>query len=131
MTWSTRQLAKLAGKTVKTVRQHHEIFLFDEPERSSNGYKHYEVTHLVRLLRIKRLVDLSVPRLRLLSSERASTKLAKRYGQSMPSSLTRLVGFYEPGPSSSRHSTTRCRQIFLRDLARSERTFPMPLEHSY
>ena len=58
MTWSTRQLA---GTTVKTVRHHHEIGLFDEPKRSSNGYTHYEVTPLVRLLRIKRLVDLGVP----------------------------------------------------------------------
>ena len=61
MTWSTRQLAELAGTTVKTVRHHHEIGPFDEPERSSNGYKHYEFTHLVRLLRSKRLVDLGVP----------------------------------------------------------------------
>lgn len=29
-----------------------------EPERRSNGYKQYGVTHLVRLLRIERLVDL-------------------------------------------------------------------------
>jgi DNA-binding transcriptional MerR regulator len=61
MSWSTRELAELAGTTVKTVRHYHEIGLLDEPERASNGYKHYEITHLVRLLRIKRLVDLGVP----------------------------------------------------------------------
>lgn len=61
MAWSTRQLAELAGTTVKTVRHYHEIGLLDEPERTSNGYKHYGVEHLVRVLRIKRLSDLGVP----------------------------------------------------------------------
>jgi DNA-binding transcriptional MerR regulator len=61
MTWSTRQLAELAGTTVKTVRHYHLVGLLDEPDRATNGYKHYEVGHLVRLLRIKRLVDLGVP----------------------------------------------------------------------
>ncbi|WP_055554203.1 MerR family transcriptional regulator [Streptomyces sp. NBRC 110028] len=61
MTWSTRQLAELAGTTLKTVRHYHEIGLLDEPDRAANGYKRYGVTHLVRLLRIRRLVDLGVP----------------------------------------------------------------------
>jgi DNA-binding transcriptional MerR regulator len=65
MTWSTRELAELAGTTVKAVRHYHQIGLLDEPERASNGYKHYEITHLVRLLRIKRLVDLGVPLARI------------------------------------------------------------------
>ena len=61
MAWSTRQLAELAGTTVKTIRHYHEVGLLDEPERGSNGYKHYEVSHLVRLLRVRRLADLGVP----------------------------------------------------------------------
>jgi len=61
MPWSTRQMAELAGTTVKTVRHYHEVGLLEEPERAANGYKHYRVSHLVRLLRIKRLVDLGVP----------------------------------------------------------------------
>ncbi|MEP7765191.1 MerR family transcriptional regulator [Sanguibacter sp. 25GB23B1] len=61
MAWSTRQLAELAGTTVKTVRHYHETGLLDEPERTSNGYKQYGVEHLVRVLRIKRLSDLGVP----------------------------------------------------------------------
>ncbi|UZI27943.1 MerR family transcriptional regulator [Streptomyces sp. VB1] len=60
MAWSTRQLAELAGTTTKTVRHYHEIGLLEEPERASNGYKRYEVSHLVRLLRIRRLTDLGV-----------------------------------------------------------------------
>ena len=35
-----------------------EVRLLEEPERRANGYKQYGVSHLVRLLRIKRLVDL-------------------------------------------------------------------------
>ncbi|TFD92059.1 MerR family transcriptional regulator [Cryobacterium lactosi] len=61
MTWSTKQLAELAGSTVKAVRHYHAIGLLDTPERASNGYKLYGVDHLVRLLQIKRLSDLGMP----------------------------------------------------------------------
>ncbi|RSM78097.1 MerR family transcriptional regulator [Amycolatopsis sp. WAC 01375] len=61
MAWSTRELAELAGTTLKTVRYYHRIGLLDEPERGANGYKRYRITHLIRLLRIRRLVDLGVP----------------------------------------------------------------------
>lgn len=59
--WSTSQLAELAGTTLKAVRHYHQVGLLDEPERAANGYKKYGVPHLVRLLQIKRLVDLGVP----------------------------------------------------------------------
>ena len=61
MAWSTRELAELAGTTLKTVRHYHRIGLLEEPERAANGYKRYRVPHLIRLLRIRRLVDLGVP----------------------------------------------------------------------
>jgi len=61
MAWSTRELAELAGTTLKTVRYYHRIGLLEEPERAANGYKRYRVKHLIRLLRIRRLVDLGVP----------------------------------------------------------------------
>jgi DNA-binding transcriptional MerR regulator len=61
MAWSTRQLAELAGSTVKAVRHYHEIGLLDVPERAANGYKQYKISHLIRLLQIKRLSDLGVP----------------------------------------------------------------------
>jgi DNA-binding transcriptional MerR regulator len=56
--WSTRQLAELAGTSVRAVRHYHDVGLLPEPERRSNGYKQYGVSHLVRLLRVKRLSDL-------------------------------------------------------------------------
>jgi DNA-binding transcriptional MerR regulator len=47
---STQQIAELAVTTVKAVRHYHQIGLLDAPERAANGYKQYEVPHLVRLL---------------------------------------------------------------------------------
>lgn len=61
MAWSTREVAELAGTTVKAVRHYHEVGLLEQPERASNGYKQYGVAHLLRVLQIKRLVDLGVP----------------------------------------------------------------------
>ncbi len=60
MAWSTRQLADLAGTTLKAVRHYHKVGLLDEPERGINGYKQYGVAHLTRLLRIRRLTDLGL-----------------------------------------------------------------------
>lgn len=61
MAWSTREIADLAGTTVNTVRHYHRTGLLEQPDRSPNGYKHYEVRHLVRLLQVRRLRDLGVP----------------------------------------------------------------------
>ena len=58
MAWSTSEIAKLAGTTLRTVRHYHDIGLLDLPERRSNGYKQYDVAHLVQVLRIKRLTEL-------------------------------------------------------------------------
>lgn len=58
MGWSTREIAALAGTSLRSVRHYHDVGLLPEPERRSNGYKQYGVAHLVRLLRIKRLADL-------------------------------------------------------------------------
>jgi DNA-binding transcriptional MerR regulator len=56
--WSTREIAELAGTSLRAVRHYHEVGLLDEPERRANGYKQYGVAHLARVLRIKRLTDL-------------------------------------------------------------------------
>ncbi|MBJ7383323.1 MAG: MerR family transcriptional regulator [Mycolicibacterium sp.] len=58
MAWSTREVAELAGTSLRAVRHYHQVGLLAEPERRSNGYKEYGVAHLVRLVRIKRLSDL-------------------------------------------------------------------------
>lgn len=61
MAWSTRELAELAGTSLRAVRHYHDEGLLHEPSRSSNGYKHYGVRHLIQLMHIRRLVDLGVP----------------------------------------------------------------------
>lgn len=58
MAWSTRQVAELAGTSLRAVRHYHEVGLLDEPVRSTNGYKQYGVAHLVRLVQIRRMTDL-------------------------------------------------------------------------
>ncbi|WP_263309899.1 MerR family transcriptional regulator [Brachybacterium atlanticum] len=55
------ELADLAGVTVRTLRHYHAIGLLPEPPRSSGDYRQYDVSHLVRLLRITRLAALGVP----------------------------------------------------------------------
>ncbi|GLU48396.1 MerR family transcriptional regulator [Nocardiopsis ansamitocini] len=55
------ELAELAGVTVRTLRHYHQIGLLPEPPRSAGGYRHYDVGHLVRLLRITRMTALGIP----------------------------------------------------------------------
>ena len=61
MSWSTREVADLAGTTVNAVRHYHQVGLLEQPDRMSNGYKKYQVRHLVRILQIRRLRDLGIP----------------------------------------------------------------------
>lgn len=60
MAWSTREAARIAGTTENTVRYYHRVGLLPHPERAANGYKRYEVAHLVHLLRIRRLRELGL-----------------------------------------------------------------------
>lgn len=57
----SKDIAGLAGVTVRAVRHYHQIGLLSEPSRDRNGYRRYDVTDLVRLLRIKGLVAAGVP----------------------------------------------------------------------
>lgn len=75
MPWSTRELARLTGTTVNTIRHYHRLGLLDEPERKDNGYKQYGASHLIRLLRVRRLVDLCVPLGRIARIERGGADL--------------------------------------------------------
>lgn len=55
------ELADLAGVTVRTLRHYHQLGVLPEPPRTSAGYRIYDVSHLVRLLRITRMTALGVP----------------------------------------------------------------------
>ncbi|MFJ2022094.1 MerR family transcriptional regulator [Streptomyces nodosus] len=65
MGWSTREVAQLAGTTLRAVRHYHEVGLLDLPERQPNGYKRYRTEHLVRLIQIRRLTELGIPLARI------------------------------------------------------------------
>jgi DNA-binding transcriptional MerR regulator len=53
-------LARLAGTTTRAVRHYHDIGLLPPPRRRANGYRDYGLDDAVRLLRIRRLVDLGL-----------------------------------------------------------------------
>jgi DNA-binding transcriptional MerR regulator len=55
------QLAAYAGVTVRAVRHYHHIGLLAEPERDRSGYRSYDATAVVRLIRIHALASAGVP----------------------------------------------------------------------
>lgn len=70
--WSTRQLAEVAGVTVRSIRHWHDVGVLPQPHRLSNNYKQYTVFDLVLVLRIKRLSELGF------SLEQISTMLVSQ-----------------------------------------------------
>lgn len=54
----SKELADLAGVSVRTLRHYHAIGLLPEPPRGANGYRDYGFDDLARLLRVKRLATL-------------------------------------------------------------------------
>lgn len=56
----SKELADLAGVTVRTLRHYHHMGLLPEPPRAENGYRSYGALDLVRVLRIKRLASLGM-----------------------------------------------------------------------
>lgn len=54
------ELAELAGVTTRTIRHYHHVGLLPEPERAPNGYRTYRLHDAVRLLRVRRLVELGL-----------------------------------------------------------------------
>jgi DNA-binding transcriptional MerR regulator len=55
------QLASYAGVTIRAVRHYHQVGLLPEPERNASGYRTYDVDAVVRLIRIRTLVEAGVP----------------------------------------------------------------------
>ncbi|MEV0621779.1 MerR family transcriptional regulator [Nonomuraea sp. NPDC050404] len=89
------ELAALAGVTIRTVRHYLQIGILDEPERSVNGYRDYDVSHLVRLLRITRLTELGLPLAALpdvLDNPGAADKLLDELDQQAAAEMERLAG---------------------------------------
>lgn len=57
----SKEVAELAGVSVRTLRHYHQVGVLPEPERGSNGYRSYELAHVARLLRIRTLAELGIP----------------------------------------------------------------------
>ncbi len=55
-----KDLATLAGTTVRTVRYYHQLGLLSAPEPGS-GWRSYGFAHLTRLMRIRWLVESGIP----------------------------------------------------------------------
>jgi DNA-binding transcriptional MerR regulator len=56
----SNEIAKIAGVSVRTLRHYHHIGILKEPARQTNGYRSYDVQHLIRLLRIGQLANLGM-----------------------------------------------------------------------
>ncbi|RJQ86630.1 MerR family transcriptional regulator [Amycolatopsis panacis] len=92
MTWSTRQLAELAGTTVKTVRHYHDMGVLELPERTANGYKQYRTAHLARLLQVKRLTEfgLSLSEIRAMGGQESPDDALDRLDAELAETIERL-----------------------------------------
>ena len=56
----SKEAARLAGVTVRTLRHYHQIGVLPEPPRRENGYRDYGAVDVARVLRIKRLASLGL-----------------------------------------------------------------------
>ena len=56
----SKEIAGLAGVSIRTLRHYHQIGLLPEPPRTDKGYRIYGLPHLIRLLRIVRLTALGI-----------------------------------------------------------------------
>ena len=56
----SREVAELAGVSVRTLRHYHQVGVLPEPDRGPNNYRHYTLAHVARLLRVRRLAALGV-----------------------------------------------------------------------
>lgn len=55
------QPAEIVGTTTRTVRHYPRLGLLAEPRRLANGYREYAIGDVVRLMRIRWLVNSGVP----------------------------------------------------------------------
>ena len=55
------QLATYAGVTTRAIRHYHQTGLLPEPERDASGYRIYDASAVVRLIRVRTLASAGVP----------------------------------------------------------------------
>ena len=90
------QLAAYAGVTIRTVRHYHQVGLLPEPERNASGYRTYDATAVVRLIRIRTLAEAGVPLARVQQLLDADTEMfAEEIVQIDRELRTRIRGLQE------------------------------------
>src|SRR5215218_3815362 len=90
------QLAAYAGVTIRRVRHYHQVGLLPEPERNASGYRTYDVNAVVRLIRIRTLVEAGVPLARVQQLLDADTEMfAEEIVQIDRELRTRIRGLQE------------------------------------
>jgi DNA-binding transcriptional MerR regulator len=55
------QLASYTGVTIRAVRHYHQVELLPEPERDASGYRSYDASAVVQLIKIRTLAEAGVP----------------------------------------------------------------------
>ena len=55
------QVAAYVGVTIRAIRHYHQCGLLTEPDRDASGYRRYDATAVVALIKIKTLADSGVP----------------------------------------------------------------------
>ncbi|NKQ57763.1 MerR family transcriptional regulator [Amycolatopsis sp. K13G38] len=59
------QLARYVGVSTKTIRVYHDKGLLAEPNRDASGYRRYEASHAIELIKIRTLAEAGVPLARI------------------------------------------------------------------
>ncbi|MGC7101667.1 MerR family transcriptional regulator [Amycolatopsis lurida] len=59
------QLARYVGVSTKTIRVYHDKGLLPEPERDASGYRRYDASHAIELIKIRTLAESGVPLARI------------------------------------------------------------------
>lgn len=55
------EIARLSGSSARMLRHYHRLGVLPEPERTPGGYRDYTTADLVRVMRIRMLVEAGVP----------------------------------------------------------------------
>lgn len=56
----SKDVAALTGTTIRALRHYMHLGLLEEPPRDTNGYRRFDVTDVVQILRIKQLAESGV-----------------------------------------------------------------------
>jgi DNA-binding transcriptional MerR regulator len=78
------ELAEICGVSTRTIRHYHRIGLLPDPPRRANGYRVYGMRDVLRLARVRRLVELG------LSLDEAADVLADDEGRELTEILAEL-----------------------------------------